>query len=350
MKKIAIDCSQLNTEFKSGTHRFLIGFLNELSLRKDFELTYYFNKYDADKVDFHFLKRGEVIELNRTFYTQLGLLGELGKYDYFIFPWQTLPFLNFLFKGNAVAIIHDFGFTFKTKLFTFLTQIFAKKLFSVSESTAKKLLRNSLIISEGVDSSIFYKFRDTDLLKLRKEKEVPEKFILSVGRIEERKNIFNNLKAFGRVSKFYPNLKYCFIGNFEIEEEIIYSFIDANDLDRNKIVFKKYVDDYTLNLFLNSCEFLVFTSQDEGFGLPVIEAYKVGKWVILSKIQQLAVFGLTAKQFVSYDNPKEIADTIMYFLTNKAKLKKEFNPSTILEKYSWENSVDLFVKGLEDGN
>jgi len=350
--KIAIDCSKLNVNERSGTHRFLIGFLNELSLRDNLELTFYFNQIDLiDKTnaDFNFLKKGKLIELNRMFYTQIGLLKELNKYDYFIFPWQTIPFLNFFLKRNVVAIIHDSGYSFKTKFFTFLTQIFASKLFSVSQSTADSLIRKSLLITEGVDQRIFYKLRNSDLIRDRKENNIPEDFILSVGRIEERKNIFNNLRAFSKIIKFYPSLKYCFIGKFNIEEKIIYSFIDSLGINRDKILFMNYVDDKKLNIYLNSCEFLVFTSQDEGFGLPVLEAYSVGKWVILSKIKQLAEFSLTAKQLVDWDSPDDIAKTIVYFLTNKLKLKKEFNPNQILNKYSWKESVDLFLKGIKNG-
>jgi len=345
--KIAVDCSKLNTEKKTGTHRFLTGFLEELSKRKDIELTFYFNYLDKKLVNYPFLKKGDIKILETKLYTQLGLLKEIEKFDYFIFPWQTVPVLSFFTQGNAIAIIHDSGYTFKTKFFTFLAQIFAKVIFSVSESTRKSLLRNSFVITEGVDEKIFYKIKEDDLRKLKLQHGLPEKFLLSVGRIEERKNIFNNIKAFSKISKFYPNLKYCFIGNFEIEDKLIYSFINSLDINPDQIIFKNYVDDEVLNLYLNSCEFLIFTSQDEGFGLPVLEAYSIGKWVVLSEIQQLAEFVLSAKQVVPHNNPQEIASTIVYFLTNKLKLKKEFNPSDLLKKFSWKNSVDLFLEKLE---
>ena len=74
-----------------------------------------------------------------------------------------------------------------------MTQIFSKKLFSVSQTTSDSLFRKSFTVTEGVDSTIFYKIKDTELINLRKNNNLPEKFILSVGRIEERKNIFNNI-------------------------------------------------------------------------------------------------------------------------------------------------------------
>ncbi len=347
MKKIAIDCSKLNTHYKTGTHRFLIGFLNELIKRKENKYYFYFSEEVKNNSDFEFLGSGEVVIIKSPFFTQIGLLGELGKYDIFIFPWQTLPYLGFLSKTSKIAIIHDFGFSFRSILTTFLTQIFADKLFSVSSFTANKLLRKSFLITEGVDKNIFYKIKDTELGKLRKENKLPEQFILSLGRIEERKNIYNNLLAFKKVSKFYPNLFYCFIGSFSIPEDKIYSFMTDHKIDRSKILFKNYLSDFEVNLYLNSCEFLVFTSKDEGFGLPVIEAYSVDKAVILSKNRQLAQLSLSANQLTSYDSPKEIADKMIYFLTNKSKVKKELDFDLILSKYSWKESVKMFMEGLK---
>lgn len=349
MKKIAVDCSKLSTRFKTGTHRFLIGFLNELVKRDGYEFYFYFNEFNPEVDNYEFLKIGNLVELGGGYYTQISLLKELNKYDYFVFPWQTAPFFGFLSGSkNVIAIIHDSGYSFKTKLFTFLTQIFSNKLYSVSESTSKDLFKVSFVLNEGVDSSIFYKIPLKELQTLQKEYQVPDKFILSVGRIEERKNIFNNLEAFKFVSKLYPNLKYCFIGSFSINEELIYSYIDKLGIDRSQIIFKNYVSDRELNIYLNSCEFVVFTSQNEGFGLPVLEAYKVGKWVILSKIQQLAELSLSANQLVDQNNPRKIAEKMVYFLNNKSELKKIFKPNNILVKYSWKNCVDRFLEGLED--
>lgn len=181
--KIAIDCSRLSNPKKSGTHRFLIGFLNELTKRKGYEFTFYFNNQGVNDKNFPFIKKGKVVSTSQRFFTQLVLLNELKKYDFFIFPWQTVPVLNWFVKRNVVAIIHDFGYSFKTKLTTFLAQIFSTKLFSVSTSTAKSLIRNSKVITEGVDTQIFYKIKDSELVTLRKKNSVPEKFILSIGRI-----------------------------------------------------------------------------------------------------------------------------------------------------------------------
>ena len=346
-KKFAIDCSKLNILEKSGTHRFLVGFLNELTKNKNYQFTFFYKDFDSKLNQFPFINRGEVKILgNKPMYTQIQLLKELNNYDLFLFPWQTLPFLGFGSRAKKLAVIHDTGFSVKTKLFTFLTQLTSDKLFSVSFYTAKRLVRSSVVISEGVDDSVFYKIPNKDLKILKEKISVPEYFILSLGRIENRKNIYNNLRAFSRVHKFFPKLKYVYIGQFVESEEDVYSFIDSLKIPRENILFKKYISDYELNIFLNCMEFMVFTPLEEGFGLPVIEAYSVEKPVILSRIEALAEFKLSANQYVDSSNDSDIATTIINFLKKSDSMIYSRQYKRVLDKFSWKNSVDNFINNI----
>jgi glycosyltransferase involved in cell wall biosynthesis len=346
-KKIAIDCSRLQDETYTGTHRFLIGFLGEVAKNKNYEFYFYFSQLPTKLTKHRFFKLGHIKIVKKRPYTQLGLLLELGKYDYFVFPWQTLPVFSIFSRCITVGIIHDLGFSTKTKFFTFLTFFISKKLFSVSQSTRSQIPRASFFIGEGVDSSIFKVLDTEEILKLDHKFSFDSKFILSIGRIEERKNIFNNLKAFKIVHKSYPNLKYLFVGKFVISEEKIYSFLDDIKLDRDTIVFKKFITDEELNYYLNKCELTVFTSLDEGFGLPVIESYRIRKPVILSKIQALAELGLSAKQFADQNDPEDIAQKILYYLKSMNKEMSHLDYEKILKYYTWENSASRFFEGLK---
>lgn len=347
MKKIGIDCSKLNTEKKSGTHRFLIGFLNQLTKNKDYEYTFFFNHFDEDLCDFDFLKKGNIEILNKNYlYTQFFLYTRINNFDFFIFPWQTLPFLSIFSSCKKLSIIHDEGYSFKTKIFTLLTVLLSDKLFSVSKTTQSKLFRKSILITEGVEKEIFHKMPTKELEIERYKLKVPDFFILSLGRIEPRKNIFNNLLAFGIVHKFYPKLKYLIIGEFSIDEDKIYSFIRRNNLPKDSIFFLNYVSDKDLNVYLNSMEFMIFTSFEEGFGLPVLESYSVQKPVVLSNIRQLAELSLSANQLTHAKSPESISEKIIFFLKNK-NIFSSRQYKEILDNYSWENSVKSFIMELE---
>lgn len=347
-KSIAIDCSKLNSTYKTGTHRFLIGFLSELVKNKDFDFYFYIQGEEDFLKDYGFAEKGKTVLIKNSYlYTQLSLLGELGKYDYFVFPWQTIPFFGIFSKSKKIAIIHDTGFSFKSKLTTFFTQLLSDKVFSVSASTAKKLFRKSIVIGEGVDSEVFFPLPTKDLKQLALKNNIPPFFILSLGRLEKRKNIYNNILAFSKIKNLYPNLKYIFIGGFIEEEDKIYSFMESNGLTRADILFRKNISDSELNIYLNLMEFLVFTSYEEGFGLPVLEAYAVQKPVILSRIEQLAEFELSAKQFVNPKSPEEIAEKMIKFLNKDYGIKSKKSFKEVLQRFTWKNCSNIFIRNLK---
>jgi len=346
-KKIAIDCSKLSDEVYTGTHRFLLGFLGEIVKNKNYEYFFYFSQFPTKLTQHRFLKLGTVKIVRVKPYTQLGLLFELPKYDYFVFPWQTIPFLSLFVKSNVVSIIHDMGFSWKTKFFTYLTVLLSNQLFSVSNTTRSQVPRSSRFLGEGVDPKIFKVLPEEELLKLDHRFGIHGGFILSIGRIEERKNIYNNLKAFKIVLDLYPKLKYLFVGKFMISEDKIYSFMKELEIPMTNVLFKKYISDEELNYYLNRCKFTIFTSLDEGFGLPVLESYRVGKPVILSNIQALAELGLTANQFVDPQNPNEIAEKIIQFLKIR-NLNQRFHFEEVLNFYSWENTIKRFFEGIKN--
>lgn len=347
-KSIGIDCSKLNNPYKTGTHRFLVGFLNELVKNDEFEYFFYVNKDGDFLKQFSFAKKGKVICLNYPFlYTQIGLLKSLKNHDFFLFPWQTLPFLGIWGGCKKVSIIHDLGYSLNSKITTFFTQLISDKIYSVSSSTAKGLFRSSLVIGEGVDGNLFYPIPSAELKTKVRQLDLPNFFILSVGRVEKRKNVYNNIKAFSKLKKYYPNLKYIFIGNYIEDEKKIYSLIKDLGMNDGEILFKNNISDSELNIYLNSMEFLVFTSLEEGFGLPVLEAYSVQKPVLLSKIEQLAEFKISANQFVDPNNVSEISEKMIKFLKKDHGIKSKKDYKEILSKFSWKRSAETFIKGLK---
>jgi glycosyltransferase involved in cell wall biosynthesis len=347
-KSIGIDCSKLNTDYKTGTHRFLIGLLTELVKNDEYNYFFYVNKNSEFLNQYAFSKKGKIVCLNYPFlYTQVGLLSSLKNHDYFIFPWQTLPIFGFYSKCKRLSIIHDLGYNLTSKVTTFLTQVLSNRIFSVSTSTARSLFRKSIVLGEGVDPKIFYPIPAPELKIKMKITDIPNFYILSVGRVEKRKNVYNNIKAFARLKKFYPNIKYLFISNYIENEEKIYSLIRELGINDGDILFKKNVSDSDLNVYLNAMEFLVFTSLEEGFGLPVLEAYSVQKPVLLSKIEQLAEFKISANQYVDPNNVDEISERMVRFLKKDHGIESKKSYKEVLDRFSWRRCAETLLKGLK---
>ena len=351
-KKLAIDCSKLNDKYFTGTHRFLVSFLEQVVTNSSFRFTFYFK--ETPKQDFSFLKYGEVLVLGEgAFYTQFKLLKELSKYDYFMFPWQTCPILGFMFRKRLIGIIHDVGFSTISRITTFFTQFVCGKVFSVSETTAKKLLTKSVVLGEGVSKNIFYKIKPKELEKYKKDPksmkdyDIPSDFILSLGRVEKRKNVYNNLRAFAIVKKYYPKLKYIFVGNMVEDESLLYSFVKSLGIEKSDVIFMKFLGDNEVNVFLNSMDLMLFTPFEEGFGLPVVEAYAVGKPVVLSNIDVFQNFKVSKKQFVAPNNPESIAEGIIMCLKDSSSFYQDTVALSILKRFSWENSAKVFFRVIK---
>ncbi len=94
-------------------------------------------------------------------------------------------------------------------------------------------------------------------------------------------------------------------------------------------------------------EFLVFTSLEEGFGLPVLEAYAVQKPVLLSKIEQLAEFKLSAKQYVDPSNPQAISEKMIKFLKKDHGIESKKIYKEVLNKFTWKKTVENFLNNLQ---
>ena len=77
------------------------------------------------------------------------------------------------------------------------------------------------------------------------------------------------------------NINLSIIGNLSKKQKYL--------LTKNNINFKNYVG-ISLKSLINKyikCDILVFTSVYEGFGLPILEAQKIGRPVITSNIQPM---------------------------------------------------------------
>jgi len=101
----------------------------------------------------------------------------------------------------------------------------------------------------------------------------------------------------------------------------------------NKTIFKKYIES----------DLLLFPSQYEGFGMPILEAQTVGRVVITSNLEPMISVGGNGALYVNPYNVKNINNTIKKVINNKSlrnkliqngfKNIKKFNKGEILKKH-----------------
>jgi glycosyltransferase involved in cell wall biosynthesis len=128
------------------------------------------------------------------------------------------------------------------------------------------------------------------LENFRREKNLPERFILYIGTLEPRKNIPLLLRGVARLRRERPDI----LDGVEIVlggakgwlyDEI---FRLVRELDLEGVTrFPGYISDAELPLWYNVAEVLVYPSLYEGFGFPPLEAMSCGTPVITSNTSSL---------------------------------------------------------------
>ena len=122
---------------------------------------------------------------------------------------------------------------------------------------------------------------------LKNRYNIDKNFILYVGGYSPRKNIIGILEAFSLLDpKLRENLYVVITGKKGISYSIYMK--RAEDLGiKNSVIFTDFIPLDHLPLFYNACEFLVYPSFYEGFGLPPLEAMACGTPVIASNVTSI---------------------------------------------------------------
>jgi len=140
---------------------------------------------------------------------------------------------------------------------------------------------------------------------------IPNKYILYVGNIEERKNILNIIKAIHRAKINYP---FVIVGRTSRYMSIVKAYIENYNL--KNIYFLQNVPSEDLPAIYQMAELFVYPSFFEGFGIPILEALVSKVPVITSKGGCFAEAGGKSTIYVDPYNPHEIGEAINAVLKN----------------------------------
>jgi glycosyltransferase involved in cell wall biosynthesis len=128
--------------------------------------------------------------------------------------------------------------------------------------------------------------------------------------------------------------------------------INQEQLSRD-VVLTGYLNDAEVQVIYQKAKLYVFPSINEGFGIPVLEAFKYKVPVVIANNTCLPeVAGLGAKSF----NPFEVTDIAqtITLLLNDEVLRQSFieKGNAQLQNFSWEKTAEslmqLFKKAVAD--
>ncbi|ATX62804.1 glycosyltransferase [Yersinia hibernica] len=185
---------------------------------------------------------------------------------------------------------------------------------------------------------------------LEKKYNILGSFILYTGGIDHRKNIEGLIRAFSLlpfdIRKGYQLAIVCSIQPFDLER--LTKLARVHGLSKNELVITGFVPEKDLVTLYNACDFFVFPSWHEGFGLPVLEAMACGRAVIGGNLSSIPeVIGRKDALFDPYDD-MAIAAGLQKLITNPVyRCELEKHGLEQAKKFSWALSSDRTWKAIE---
>jgi glycosyltransferase involved in cell wall biosynthesis len=144
---------------------------------------------------------------------------------------------------------------------------------------------------------------------------LPNEFILNVGTIETRKNLYGLIQA---TLSMKNDLPIVVVG----KKTKYYNFLKVQmqklKIDENRIIFLKDVSIEELPAIYQMASVFVYPSHFEGFGIPIIEALHSEVPVITSRGGCFAEAAGPGSKFIDPDDPEEIGEAIDLVLTDNA--------------------------------
>ncbi len=144
--------------------------------------------------------------------------------------------------------------------------------------------RDAALVSNGVDLARFRGAlpRDRVWLEARFGVALGDAVVLSVGGVEPRKNTLRSLEAMRQVAAVHPNVRWIIVGGSSIWDHSEYGMrFDAACAGtaaefRGRVVRAGVLDDDDLTALYRLSDVLLCPSEQEGFGLCVLEAMAAG--------------------------------------------------------------------------
>lgn len=194
----------------------------------------------------------------------------------------------------------------------------ADRIIAISEQTKVDIIEYLGVDESRVDvvyqscDERFYK-AETEIRKkeIVKKYDLPQKYILSVGTIEERKNLLNVVKA---LHEHKIDIPLVVVGRPTAYATEVKNFIFDNQVEN--IHFLSNVPMEDLPGIYQMAEIFMYPSVFEGFGIPILEALNSKVPVVTSLGSCFPEAGGKSTVYVNPSDSEEIADAIIRILSS----------------------------------
>jgi len=279
----------------------------------------------------------------------------------FWLPWQTKLFHSlaqrppaFRFDKEIVTVNDIFPLTgrdystpeFQRRFTALLREAVTRAacVISPSKYTADQLVNHLGVPREKIRITQYGVELPATLLtpaERRREREQGvgpgNEMVLVVGVLDNRKNVVNALRALERLPARY---RLVLAGKDGYGHEAVHNFIRQEGL-ASRVVALGYVPTERLNLLYQAASVLLFSSLEEGFGIPVLEAMAHGLPVVASETSSLPEVGGEAALYVDPRDPADMVTKVLQAVEDAALREQMIEKGLRRARYlSWRRTAE----------
>lgn len=354
--KLLVDAHVFDGKFQ-GTRTYLEGLYTHMTQHQDIE--FFFAAHDIEG-----LKKIFGVDDN-IHYVHLNSESRLKRLA-LEFPWiirkykidyAHFQYISPLFKScGEIVTVHDLlfldfpqyfpsSYKIKNKLLFKRSSKRADILLTVSEFSKDEIVRHFSIPREQIhityNSILPAKHIDDVNLK---EIYGLDKYILTVSRIEPRKNHYSLLKAFVELD-LKKDYKLVMVGGKDLQyTEFLNYYNNLDDDTKQSVIFLQVPFNHLVSLYRH-CSLFVFPSYGEGFGIPPIEAVAYNAPLLCSNATAMSEFCLPEEL---YFNPSDIEELKLKMVSQlNAPMDNTLYKENVLSQYSWDRIAENYYSLLK---
>lgn len=236
----------------------------------------------------------------------------------------------------------------------------AKNLIAVSEFSKSEIVKyygypeeKVFVAHPSVDRRHFYKRSAEEIHKVKAKYDIfSDKYILSVGNIEPRKNYGRLVEAYTKlpreITDKYPLV---IVGAGGWNNDEVKAQIQKAKEDGYRIINpKQFVTDDDMPALYSGAQFFVFTPIYEGFGMPPLEAMACGTPVLASNVASVPEAAGEAAVYADPTSTDDIRDKLLHMVNASEQDRTQWDGAirSHLESLNWRQSAEITAAALTD--
>jgi len=221
----------------------------------------------------------------------------------------------------------------------------ANKIIAVSEQTKKDIIaffdipKNKItVVYQGCNKIFQNTVTDSIKREALSKYNIPNKYLLYVGAIEERKNLLTILKTL----KDLPKQRLVIIGNGKSYKVKCLRFISKNNLS-DRVMFLSDLSLEEMAVLYQSAQVMIYPSIFEGFGIPILESLFSKTPVITSKGGCFSEAGGSNSKYINPLSVSEMKEAILE-IQDSTELQNTMREKGF--KYAQKFTDDKIAKNL----